>query len=89
MKPVLLIFAPMAMTFTPALAQDVPTVEQCESWLTKADTNGDGSIGKGKNVKFVEMMNKGSSTVKDEETIIDKAAFIEACQKGTFGMPTG
>jgi hypothetical protein len=91
MKTTHIILAAISLTLASAqaFAQDAPTAEQCDAWLAKADTNSDGSIGKGENVKFIEMMSKASTTVKKEDTIIDKASFMEECQKGTFGMPAG
>ena len=75
-------------TVAPAFAQDAPTMDQCNAWLAKADTNGDGSLGKDENTNFVEMMNKTSTTKMEEDSIVQKDAFMDACTKGTFGLPS-
>jgi hypothetical protein len=71
----------------PAFAQSAPTAEQCNAWLAKADTNGDGSLGTGENTQYIEMMNKTATTKMDANSALQKDAFLDACTKGTFGMP--
>jgi hypothetical protein len=71
----------------PAIAADAPTAEQCAAWFTKADTNADGSLGKGENMTIVEAMNKAGGTTMKEDDMMGKEAFLAACGKGTLGMP--
>ncbi len=71
----------------PVFAADAPTAEQCSAWFTKADTNADGSLGKGENAMIVEAMNKAGGTTMKEDDIITKEAFLADCGKGTLGMP--
>lgn len=71
-----------------SLAAEMPTADQCTAWFTKADTNGDGSLGKGENAKYIEMMTKTSTTTMDADEALAKDAWLAECAKGTFGMPS-
>jgi hypothetical protein len=75
------------LSVAPAFAVDSPTADQCTAWFAKSDTNSDGALGKGENVAVIEAMNKTSTTVMEEDAIIKKEAFLDACGKGTLGMP--
>ena len=70
------------------MAAEMPTAEQCDAWFKKADTNGDGIIGKSEDAnKYEEMMTKASGTKMTGDAQIKMDAFAMDCQKGTFGMP--
>ncbi len=59
------------------------TAEQCDAAFTKADTNGDGSLGQNESAKYIELMTKNSITTKDAD-IVSKQEYTDACTKGTF-----
>lgn len=55
----------------------------CEAWFTKADTNGDGSLGGTESEAYVTKMASGGTQPSDN-TMLTKADFMTECQKGTF-----
>lgn len=77
-----------------AVAQQMPTAEQCTAWFDKADANKDGSLGQQEEAaKYVGMISgntesDNNSSTAAEATIVSKDDFLAACGKGTFGMPT-
>ena len=79
----------LALIPATAMAQAAaPTAAECDAWFVKADTNKDGSLGQQEDVKkYDDMITKSSSNTNDSSTIMQKDAFLEACAKGTFGMP--
>ncbi len=82
---VLLTVSPMA-----AMAAEMPSAGQCEDWFAKVDSNNDGALGVQENAaEYSDLITKGSdaSEASSQAIIITKATFLEACGKGTFGMP--
>jgi hypothetical protein len=78
-----------------AMAAEMPSADQCSAWFTKADTNGDGSLGQQEDAaKYAGMISKSSVADQNNSTaadalILKKEAFMKYCGEGTFGMPTG
>lgn len=60
--------------------------QQCNSWFTDNDRNGDGSLGRNENAaKFLSRV----TLANDEggEYIMSKAFFMTECKIGSFGRP--
>jgi hypothetical protein len=72
---------------TPAFSAEMPTAMQCNDWFAKLDANNDGSLGQTENVFFIEREQATTKTVMDANEIISKERFLDACGKGTLGMP--
>ena len=76
-----------------ALAQDAakPTVEQCDAWFTKLDTNKDGTVsGEETKTLTVSSAQAGTQSGSNQDSMIwTKDQFASECAKGTYGMPAG
>ena len=70
---------PVAASFAATTVSET----DCSTWLTKADTNGDGSLGGTEADFFVEKMT-GMDMKPKNAGILEKEIFVTECMKGTF-----
>lgn len=71
-----------------AWAQTAPAAADCDAWFAKVDANADGKLDATEGKMFVDKINETAATKLDAAAGLEKAAFTDACTKGTLGMPT-
>jgi hypothetical protein len=66
---------------TPAYAADDPS---CQALFTKADANGDGTVGGPELAAYKDAYAKSGGNMNETTQILTKEQFVDACMKDAF-----